>query len=115
MDVWLRVAGPDEIGDTVSLIAWLRNERDLQGAVRVVPRLAADGEMGGAFEMLSVALGSGGAGVALAHSLSIWIAGRRADVKLTVTARGRTVELDARRVPDAQSLIREVLGNGEAS
>lgn len=75
------------------------------------------GEMGGLADALVVALSSGGAGAVLARSLSTWLWQRRSDLKLTITSNGRTVELDAVRVPDAQALVREVadlLGDREA-
>ena len=61
-------------------------------------------------DVLMVALGSGGAGTALATSLATWLSQpRRADVTLTVTAEdGRHIELDARRVRDPAVLLREI-------
>ena len=109
MNVEIRVIRGDEIRELVSLVAWLRRERDLQGVVHPVPRAVGEEELGGSFEMISVALGAGGFGVALAQSLSTWLANRRSDVKITVTTPGRTVELDAQRVADAQALLRDVL------
>lgn len=60
--------------------------------------------------MLVVALGSGGAGAALATSVSTWLSQpRRTDVKLTVTAEdGRHIELDAHRVRDPAVLLRQI-------
>ncbi len=98
-------------GDVLrSVLDWLRREDTLRGRVRAASAPVRPGEMGGVFDVLIVALGSGGAGAALATSLSTWLSQpRRADVKLTVTADdGRHIELDAHRVPDPAVLLREV-------
>lgn len=66
--------------------------------------------MGGALDVLVVALGAGGAGAALAASLSTWLSQpRRADVKLTVTADdGRHIKLGARHIRDPGVVLREI-------
>ena len=115
----VRIGVLDSSGEITlrSLLDWLRHEDELRGQVvleQVAPR---SGEMGGLADALVVALGSGGAGAVLARSLSTWLWQRRSDLKLTITAHGRTVELDASRVPDAQALVREIgglLGDREA-
>ena len=100
-----------EDGDVLrSLLDWLRHEDTLRGRVRTAPTPVRPGEMGGVLDVLMVALGSGGAGVALATSVSTWLSQpRRTDVKLTVTAEsGRQIKLDARRVQDPAVLLREI-------
>lgn len=94
-----------------SLLDWLRHEDTLRGRLRTAHAPVRPGEMGiGILEVLVVALGSGGAGAALATSLSTWLSQpRRADVTLIVTAEdGRHIELDARRIRDPAVLLREV-------
>lgn len=95
-----------------SLLDWLQHEDELRGRVSLERTAPRPGEMGGLVDVLVVALGSGGAGAVLAQSLSTWIGQRRADLKLTITADGRTrtVELDGKRVPDVQALIQQVGG-----
>lgn len=99
-------------GDVLrSLLDWLRHENTLRGRVCTAHAPVRPGEMGsGVLDVLVVALGSGGAGAALATSVSTWLSQpRRADVKLTMTAEdGRHIELDARRVCDPAVLLREV-------
>ncbi len=70
-----------------------------------------DGELGGVFDMLAMAPGSGGAAAALARSPTAWLGSRRADVTVTVTSPSGSVTLDARRVDDRSvlPLLREVL------
>ncbi|WTW96697.1 hypothetical protein OG216_26525 [Streptomycetaceae bacterium NBC_01309] len=98
--------GVDEL---TALADWLRQERVLRGSVRLVARAPRPGELGGAFELITVALGAGGVGAALAESLSVWLGNRRSDVKVSVSVGDRTVEVEASRVADAPALIREVL------
>jgi hypothetical protein len=93
------------------LESWLTSDFDLRGAVRrniVQPRT---GEMGAVSDVLSVALASGGAVTALAASLRVWFAQpRRSDVRLKVTtAQGETIELDARRIDNAEAILKVVL------
>ncbi|MGH3866467.1 MAG: effector-associated constant component EACC1 [Pseudonocardiaceae bacterium] len=100
-----------EDGDVLrSLLDWLRHEDTLRSRVRTARTPVRPGEMGGVLDVLEVALGSGGAGAALAASVSSWLSQpRRTDVTLTVTAEdGRRIELDARRVRDPAVLLREV-------
>ncbi|MGH3707830.1 MAG: effector-associated constant component EACC1 [Pseudonocardiaceae bacterium] len=98
-------------GDVLrSLLEWLRHEDTLRGRVHTAPTPVPPGEMGGVLDVLVVALGSGGAGAALATSVSTWLSQpRRTDVKLTMTAEdGRHLELNAHRVQDPAALLREV-------
>ncbi|MFE9096931.1 hypothetical protein [Streptomyces sp. NPDC007264] len=109
MDAVIRIRGGDEVGELAALVGWLRAERELEGAVQAVRREVSETELGSGLDVITVALGSGGVGVALAQSLSAWLRARRSDVKVTVTANGRTVEVDARRVSDPIGLITRVL------
>jgi hypothetical protein len=109
------IRGGDEVGELAALVGWLRAERELEGAVQIVRRDVAETELGSGLDVVSVAVGSGGIGVALAQSLSAWLRARRSDVKVTVTANGRTVEIDARRVSDPMGLINRVLGGDDGT
>ncbi|MFE6049975.1 hypothetical protein ACFQ6N_04415 [Kitasatospora sp. NPDC056446] len=113
MDVAIGIKGGDEIGELASLSVWLRAERGLQGAVQIVRGEIGESGLGGALDVLSVAVGSGGVGVMLAQSLTAWLRTRRSDVKITITAHGRTVDVDARSVSDPVELITRVLENGD--
>lgn len=114
MDAVIGIRGGDEVGELAALVGWLRAERELGGAVQVVRGDIAETELGSGLDVISVAVGSGGVGVALAQSLSAWLHTRRSDVKMTFTANGRTVEVDARRVSDPVALINRVLGGDDA-
>ncbi|MFI8459487.1 hypothetical protein ACIRST_33540 [Kitasatospora sp. NPDC101447] len=115
MDARIAVTGGDEVRETAELWEWLRHERELVGLVRAVPTVPAEGELGGAVEVLEVALGSGGAGAVLAGSLSTWLRTRRTDVTVIVTTPARRVELDVRglKPEDVAPLLREVLSGGD--
>ncbi|MEV7188082.1 hypothetical protein ACIRRH_22155 [Kitasatospora sp. NPDC101235] len=115
MDARIRVAGGDGLRETAELWDWLRRERELAGLVRPLPSPPADGELGGVTEVLEIALGAGGAGVALAGSLSVWLRTRRADVSLEVTTKRGRVKLTARQMKqeDVVPLLAEVLGDDD--
>lgn len=112
MEAEVRISQGDAVAEIVSLGEWLRGERALAGAVRAVHRQPAETELGGALELLAVALGSGGAGATLAKSLIAWLQTRRPGVKITVTSDERTVTLEASQVrhTDVMPLLHEVLG-----
>jgi len=111
MEAEIRVSGGDDVAEITGLFQWLRGERALAGTVRSVQRAPGEGELGGAFDMLAVALGSGGTGAALARSLTVWLRTRRPDVVITVTSPSGKVKLDAHRVKDdsIQPLLEQML------
>jgi hypothetical protein len=109
VEALIGVSGGDAVSELTGLAGWLRGERELQGNVRLVRPPAAEGTLGGALDVLAVAVGSGGMGVALAQSLQAWLRTRVSDVRLTVTVGERKAELDARRVGDPAALIAQIL------
>ena len=116
MEAEIRVSGNqgsavDEVGELAALLAWLRGERGLAGAIREVRVPPGPDELGGAVEALVVALGTGGAAGTLTTSLFGWLRTRRPNLKVTVT-RGKnsvTVEVGQVRDGDVLPLLREVL------
>ncbi|WP_275461663.1 effector-associated constant component EACC1 [Streptomyces noursei] len=105
-ELWLRLPGAAD--QLPSLMDWLRHEDGLRGRVRAVRSPPAPGEMGGALDVLAVAVGSGGVGAVLANCLAAWIAQRRSDLRITLSTRdGRTLEVDAKGV-DPQALVRDI-------
>ncbi|MEV6839079.1 hypothetical protein AB0N17_32005 [Streptomyces sp. NPDC051133] len=113
MDAVISIRDGDEIGELAALAGWLRAERELEGTIQVVRGGIAETELGSGLDVISVAVGSGGVGVALAQSLSAWLRSRRADIKMTFTANGHTIEIDAQRVKDPASLITQVLSSAD--
>jgi len=91
-----------------SLSQWLSSEDELRGRVRPLRPPAGPGQMGATVELLTVTLGSGGAGVVLVRSLCTWLAQRRLDVSVLIKdADGRTVTVTVARARDPESVIRE--------
>ena len=93
MDAQIRiVGGTDE--DLVALGEWLQGEDELRGRIRTVYGAIGETDLGPAVELLTVALGTGGAGTVLASSLKTWLMTRRTTAKITVNSDGRSVTLD---------------------
>jgi hypothetical protein len=108
-ELHLVVSGVGADSQLRSLREWLLREDDLRGCLELRNRPVAPDQMGGVLDLLAVTLGTGGAGVVLAQSLSTWLTQRRTDVTVTVKARdGREVSVDVRRARDPQAVIREV-------
>jgi hypothetical protein len=99
----LRIASHDQFAELASLRDWLRDEPELRGLVEPVARHAGETEMsGGAIDLLTVLLGSGGIAAVLARSLNTWLKTRRPTVTLTLTVKGRKVTLNAQNVHSKQ-------------
>jgi hypothetical protein len=99
-----------------SLREWLNAEPEFRGRVAQTGAPAAPGEMGVATELV-VAVGAAVPMVSvLARTVTTWLVQRRSDVTLTITGPdGKKVSLNAKRVKDAEALIREALDSGDAS
>lgn len=107
-ELQLTIQGSD-VETLLALRDWLAAEDVMRGRLQLRRRPVAVGQMGGALDMLVVALGSGGAGAVLAESLSTWLSQRRTDVIVTVSdSRGRKLTLDVKRARDPQTVIREM-------
>ncbi|MEV5494188.1 hypothetical protein AB0M50_02155 [Nonomuraea fuscirosea] len=114
MDVRIRITGGDAVAELAALWEWLQDEEALHGAVSPVEKEIGQEELGGAVELITVVLSSGGAGLALSRALNTWLRTRRGDVKVTVSDGERTVELEASNVKDVLPLLREVLGDDQS-
>ena len=107
-DLHIIVDGRDS--DVESLQDWLRGEPELRGHLRQGETPGPDGAMGAVVDVI-VGVASSGAATALATSLQVWLTQRRADVALKVSGPGsREIDLDARRIPDAERLLNTALG-----
>ncbi|MBP0448452.1 hypothetical protein J5Y04_02650 [Kitasatospora sp. RG8] len=115
MDVHISVTGEQTAGEAESLADWLRGEPGLAG-VRLTGAVPAAGELGSVADLVTVAVGAGGAVSVLAASLRTWFAQpKRSDVRLKIRRPGgETVEFDAKRVrgQDLEAILRQVLDGG---
>lgn len=99
MDLQIRIDG-GTVDDYIALTGYLNGSRDFRGRVRQVTGPPEDGKLdAGVIEMLTVAVGSGGLGVALSASLNKWLENRRPDVtaEVTVTPQRRITTVTIRR------------------
>ena len=99
--------------EQAALEDWLKSESALRGYVGVERGTPTVDTMGLPTELVvqvaATAVGAGAVWTALAKSLTVWLTQRRSDVSLTITgAGGRTVTVDAKRIPDAESFVRLV-------
>ncbi|MFD9685047.1 hypothetical protein ACFWXO_04725 [Kitasatospora sp. NPDC059088] len=115
MDESLRILVTDaDRGATTSLLAWLRAEDELRGRVELEAPPPQPGSLGTLADVLTVAVGAGGAVSGLTSALIAWIRRRAGETVVQVTrADGSSVELRATAVHglDADgvaALVREV-------
>jgi Effector Associated Constant Component 1 len=104
MKAEIQVSRGDDVSELSNLYGWLRAERGLTGAVGATPRPPGETELGGAYGVLAVALGSGGAGVTLAKSLTTWLQARHSNVAITVSSPSGSITLEARQVRERDVL-----------
>jgi hypothetical protein len=115
VDARIQVAGRDQADDLAGLWAWLNDEDELRGSVSPVERSIGETELGSATDSLTVVLGSTGVGAALSRSLITWLQIRRSDVRITVTTRGRKVEIQGTNIKEARPLLEEALRDADES
>ncbi|WP_406206024.1 hypothetical protein OH807_31995 [Kitasatospora sp. NBC_01560] len=120
MNVQISVTGERTATEAESLADWLRGEPGLTG-VTLTGAAPARGELGSVLDLVTVAVGAGGAVSVLAASLRTWFAQpKRSDIRLKVRRPdGETVELDAKRVrgkdlKELEAVLRQVLDRDEA-
>lgn len=100
------VVGGDEAEELTSLEDWLWQDPDLRSVqLRREQKAPAPGQMGSLADVLIVTLGSGGAGAALAASLSVWLRTRVSQVSVRIrTARGE-LEFNAHNSHQTRELL----------
>jgi hypothetical protein len=108
MDVRICVEG-DHADELRALYAWLGEEQELRGQVRLAQAAPGSTQLGAVTDAIVVALGAGGAGTVLVSSLVNWVKTRRPALRLTVEASGRKVELELESVADAAPILKQVL------
>lgn len=93
LTITLTGAGLDELRD---LRGWLVHEDELRGRVALIQESRAPGTLGGALEVLSVSLGSGGAISVLVAGIMSWLKQQRGRRRS-----GSTVTIKLRRADGA--------------
>ncbi|MFF4890454.1 effector-associated constant component EACC1 [Micromonospora chersina] len=104
--------------ELASLYSWLQYDEEFRGRVKPVTARLKPGDMGGVTEVLTVALGGGGAVAALGAALNGWLSARRARISVEITNGDRTrrVEIDSANASTASQLLREAFeATGEPS
>jgi Effector Associated Constant Component 1 len=112
-DLHITVDGRDSDVESESLQDWLRAEPEFRGHLRQGEAPGSDGAMGASPELI-VEIISSGVATALVTSLRVWLTQRRADVTLKLSGPdGRKVDLNVKRIPDAERLVNTALGWAE--
>jgi Effector Associated Constant Component 1 len=108
MDAEIRIVGGAN-GELAALDEWLQNEDELRGRTRTVHGVIGETELGQIVELLTVALGAGGAGTVLASSLQTWLMNRKTTAKIIVKSAGRSVTLDIQNADNVAPLLEQML------
>jgi hypothetical protein len=103
--------GENTTNELGSLYSWLQRDDEFRGRVRTVAADLKPGDMGSVTEVLTVALGSGGAVATLGGTLNAWIGARRTKVSVEITNGDRTcrVEIDTANAASAVELLQEAV------
>ena len=104
MDAQIRIMDGTD-GDLAALDEWLQGEDELRGRIHVVHGAIGATELGPVVELLTVALGAGGAGTVLASSVKTWLLTRKTTAKIIVKSGGRSVTLDIQTVDEVAPLL----------
>jgi hypothetical protein len=112
MGAEVRIVGGSD-GELAALYEWLQGEDELRGRIRAVHGPIGETELGPAVELLTVALGAGGAGTVLASSLKTWLLTRRTTAKIVVKSAGRSVTVDVENAGDIAQLLGQILKAGD--
>jgi hypothetical protein len=99
--------------ELTALGEWLQGEEELRGRIRTVRGAIGATELGPVVELLTVALGTGGAGTVLASSLKTWLLTRRPTAKIIVESAGRSVTVDIQHADDVSPLLEQILKGAE--
>jgi Effector Associated Constant Component 1 len=92
-----------------SLHDWLRNDPQLRfSRVTKPPPRIEPGHMGGVSDVLMIALGSGGAGVALVASLTAWLQTRVTNLTVRISTAAGKVEVKATTSQDPAKLLKQI-------
>ena len=100
--------------ELTALRDWLQAESPRPGHIELRTPRVEPGTMGAAVDVLSVALGAGGAASVLAGSVSTWLGTRRPRVRLRLRRPdGAELEVDA-QTRDADAMIKRFIEEATA-
>ncbi|TYB61469.1 hypothetical protein FXF51_28910 [Nonomuraea sp. PA05] len=98
MTVQLRIEGDNPGDDLRDLYAWLGEEPELRGRVRIIEAPPEPGALGAAPDVLNLLLGAGGGLATAATVLVAWLGTRRGEVSVKASRGDQSVELTAKGV-----------------
>ncbi|MFE3960270.1 hypothetical protein ACFXPS_39595 [Nocardia sp. NPDC059091] len=111
MQLDITVTSGRPVEDLASLGQWLRKERDLAGGVSLARKPPSEEELGGVWDVLSVAVGSGGTFAVLARSLEVWFRNRpRTTIKIKHGE--NSIEVDASGAKELPELLKVLVEAG---
>lgn len=115
MEAQVTLSSTDVVTDYAELSAWLQEIPALKPHLTLVEKPAGPNDLsgGGVVALLSVALGTGGVGVALSKALGDWLKSRQIPVTLKVSRGEYTAELSAPRmtaqqIDEALDILRDI-------
>lgn len=110
MNISIMVSSNDQRSAS-SLYDWLSGADELRGRLNLTRSTPRPDEMGDLANIITVAVGSGGAATVLIGSLATWITQRRnAEVTLKITSPARrAIEINARGTADVVALIKSAV------
>lgn len=111
-DAQIRLVGEAD-GDLAALGEWLQGEDELRGRIHTSRADIGETDLGGVVELLTVALGAGGAGTVLASSLKTWLQTRMTTAKIIVKSGKRSVTLDIQNAGEVAPLLEQILKAGD--
>ncbi|GAA3084181.1 effector-associated constant component EACC1 [Streptosporangium carneum] len=96
MDVVVTMdSGADQLRE---LYAWLTEEPEIRGRVRVIERPPPKGGLGPTMDALRIALGSGGAVAAISGAVVAWLRTRPGEISIKLTKGESQIEVTGKGV-----------------
>jgi hypothetical protein len=101
----------DNARHLIDLQQWLQGDRSIGGAARLRHKPIGEGELGGAVDVLEIALGSGGIAIVLTNALITWLKTRREHISVTLKVKGASVSVDTEnaKLGTAKAMLDSVL------
>lgn len=110
VDIYVENGPPGALAD---LAGWLADESDFRGRVKLESGQVKSTDLGSAAELLTVILGSGGAGTVLVSSLITWLQTRRTTAKITVESAKGKISFDITTARNIGPLIDKIISTAD--